>query len=264
MVQILKLKILENKKILPDFYYMVLSAPRMAQEAAPGQFVMLNTSDTLDPFLKRPISINRIDQEKGTISLIYQVVGKGTSLLTKKSAGEEIQVIGPLGKGFTWTQQDKTVALVGGGCGIAPLVALAEELVKNGKQVFVLLGSQCKDKLLSEDEFKELGTTVMVATDDGSYGRRGFVTELLEELIQKKRIDQVYCCGPLPMTKAVVKITKKSFIPCQISLEERMGCGIGACIGCVTKVRRQDGTIDYKKVCHDGPVFTSCEVVFDD
>ncbi|KJS21295.1 MAG: hypothetical protein VR72_11110 [Clostridiaceae bacterium BRH_c20a] len=264
MVQMLKVKILENKQVLPDFFRMVLAAPMVAKEAVPGQFLMINTSDTLDPFLKRPISVNRIDQEKGTISLIYQIVGKGTRLLTKKNAGEEIQIIGPLGKGFCWSEQDKTIVLVGGGCGIAPLVALAEALVQTGKEVFVLLGSQCKEKLLGEDEFKELGCTVMVATDDGSYGRRGFVTELLDELSQKKRIDQVYCCGPLPMTKAVVQITKKAFIPCQISLEERMGCGIGACIGCVTKVRREDGTIDYKKVCHDGPVFTSSEVVFDD
>jgi len=264
MVQMLKVKILENKQILPDFFRMILSAPTVAQEAVPGQFVMINTSETLDPFLKRPISINKINKEKGTISLVYQVVGKGTLLLTKKNAGEEIQIIGPLGKGFIWTEQDETVVLVGGGCGIAPLVALAEALVQSGKEVFTLLGSQTRDKLLSADEFKELGCTVMVATDDGSYGRQGFVTELLAELSQKQKIDRVYCCGPLPMTKAVVNITKKASIPCQVSLEERMGCGIGACIGCVTKVRREDGTIDYKKVCHDGPVFTGSEVVFDD
>ena len=264
MVNSLKARVLENKKILPDFYEMVLSAPAIAAEAVPGQFLMVKTSPTLVPFLRRPISLSRIKAKEGTITLIYQVVGSGTKLLSEISTSSEIDVVGPLGNGFTWSDEDKVVAVVGGGCGIAPLVALTEELLKAGKEVFAFLGAQSKDKLLSDEYFAELGAKVMVATDDGSLGRKGFVTQILEEVMNTTRFDRVYCCGPLPMTKAVVKLTKEALIPCQVSLEERMGCGVGACLGCVCKIRSEEGSLTYKKVCHDGPVFTSSEVIFDD
>ncbi len=264
MVYSLKARILDNRKILPDFYEMILFAPAIAAEAVPGQFLMVKTSPTQVPFLRRPISLSRFNVKEGTVTLIYQVVGSGTKLLTVMTPGSEIEVVGPLGKGFTWEVKDKVVAIVGGGCGIAPLVVLTEELLKAGKEVYALLGAQSKDKLLSDQYFIELGAKVMIATDDGSYGRKGFVTQLLEEVINTTRLDQVYCCGPLPMTKAVVKLTKEALVPCQVSLEERMGCGVGACMGCVCKVRSEEGSLTYKKVCHDGPVFTSSEVIFDD
>jgi len=255
--------ITSNERILPDFYKMIIAVPQIANEATPGQFVMLRTSTGLDPFLKRPISLSGIDRDKGTITLIYHVVGRGTNLLTGLEKSAEIELVGPLGKGFGWNEEDRTTAVVGGGAGIAPLVALAEELIKQGKEVYALLGAQTKDKLLEVEAFAALGAKVRIATDDGSSGEKGFVTRLLEELSQETKIDKVFCCGPLPMTKAVVKMTKELFIPCEVSLEERMGCGFGACIGCACKVRDEYGTITYKKVCQDGPVFTSCEVIFE-
>lgn len=264
MVVSLQAEIIENKKILPEFFQLTLNAPEIARDVQPGQFVMLKVSESLDPFLKRPISINTIDPHKGTITLIYQVIGKGTKFLTKMLVGDTINVLGPLGQGFSRIEQEKSVVLVGGGCGIAPLLALAEKLVNEKKQVYVLLGAQNKSKLINKDEFIKLGCTVEVATDDGSAGQKGFVTELLNKLLAAAKIDQIYCCGPLPMTKEIIRISKKAFIPCQISLEERMGCGLGACIGCVIKVRDENGIIHHKKVCSDGPVFTSSEVIFDE
>lgn len=264
MVLALKGQVLENQQILPEFYRMEISVPPLAAKAAPGQFVMVKTSATLEPFLKRPISINGFDKEIGTITLVYQVIGRGTALLAQLKKGEDIELVGPLGNGFAWSEEDKSVVLVGGGCGVAPLIALGEELVKAGKQVYALIGAQSKEKLLGEEEFTQMGIKLMIATDDGSYGRKGFVTELLSELLRSERLDKIFCCGPRPMTKSVVALAKEFHIPSQVSLEERMGCGVGLCIGCVCKVSNQDGTVTYKKVCQDGPVFDGSEVIFDD
>lgn len=261
LVVSIKASIIENKQILPDFYQMKLDAHQIAKEAKPGQFVMIKTSQALDPFLKRPISLHRINKNAGTIELIYQVLGKGTKLLSELNPGEPLEIMGPLGNGFTWQEDYKKVAIVGGGCGIAPLLALAEELKEAGKEVHVLLGAQNKDRLLNETQFLELGCKVQIATDDGSQGKKGFVTELLAELVATSNIYQVYCCGPLPMTRGVMKITADKKIPCQVSLEERMACGIGACLGCVCQVRNENGTVSNKRVCHDGPVFKGSEIL---
>ncbi|MGI6225848.1 MAG: dihydroorotate dehydrogenase electron transfer subunit [Peptococcales bacterium] len=260
MVVSMKAKILENTQILPQFYLLRLVAPEIANKAVPGQFVMVKVSQNLDPFLKRPISLHRINKESGTIELLYQVIGKGTSNLSLMSQGE-LEIIGPLGNGFSWEENHKRVALIGGGCGIAPLLALGEELVKQGKEVHVLLGAQTKEKLLNEVEFKKLGCHVQVATDDGSYGKKGFVTEIFKDLLLTTTLDQIYCCGPFPMTKDVIKITQENNIPCQVSLEERMACGVGACLGCVCETRSNEGNLAYQRVCHDGPVFDGDELV---
>jgi len=259
MVVSIMASILENKKLLPDFYRMKLAAPQIAMTAVPGQFVMIRTSSTLDPLLRRPISLHRINKDEGTIELVYQVLGKGTTLLSQIDQCE-LEVMGPLGKGFTWQQNFKRTAIVGGGCGIAPLLALAEEIVEMGQEVHVLLGAQTKEKLLNESDFRELGCKVQVATDDGSSGKKGFVTELLAELMDTVDLDQVYCCGPLPMTRGIIKLAEENKISCQVSIEERMACGIGACLGCVCQVRNDDGTIGYKRVCHEGPVFDAGEL----
>lgn len=263
MAVLLRAEILGNERILPDFYKLTLYLPKLAENAKPGQFLMVRVSETLDPFLKRPLSLHRIIREEGKVELVYQIVGKGTNLLTQKRVGETLEVLGPLGSGFNWSENHRAVALIGGGCGIAPLLALADELVKDSREVHVLLGAQTKDKLLGVEDFIALGCKVQAATDDGSSGHKGFVTQLLEELCLRVALDQVYCCGPLLMTRILVRMTKDALIPCQVSLEERMGCGIGACLGCVIKVRDEDGIIKNKKVCQDGPVFISNEVIFD-
>lgn len=241
---------------------MTLHATEIATAALPGQFVMVKTSPSYDPFLKRPISIHRIDRTAGLISLVYQVVGRGTQLMAQRREQEEIELIGPLGNGFRIPDEKKCIAIVGGGAGIAPLFALAAELVRQKKEVYVMLGAQNREKLIAVDDFESLGCKVLLATDDGSRGRKGFVTQLLEELSKTVHPDVIYACGPLPMLKGAVRIAENARIPCQVSLEERMGCGTGACIGCVTKVRGEDGSIVHKRVCHDGPVFLGSEVVF--
>lgn len=263
MVVSANVPVIENNKILPEFYQLILEAPMVAGEAKPGQFVMVRTSGTLEPFLNRPISIHRIDEAKGIIELVYQVVGKGTKLLSRISPGQHLQIIGPLGNGFSWQTGFKRVALVGGGCGIAPLLALAEKLLENEREVYVLLGAQTKEKLLAAEEFSQLGCRVRISTDDGSQGKKGFVIQLLEELVNSISLDQVYACGPLPMVKGLIKIAEEKGIPCQVSLEERMACGIGACLGCACPVRNPDGTVGYKRVCHDGPVFDAKELLLD-
>lgn len=264
MVQAIKAKVLSNELIAPDFYKLNLFAGSVAREVTPGQFVMVKVAINLEPFLRRPISINSVNKKEGILSLIYQVVGKGTKLMASIKSGQEIEIMGPLGQGFSWDEEDKTAVIVGGGCGIAPLGALAQELKDHGKEVYVLLGAQNKDKLICEQDFIKARANVQVATDDGSWGVHGYVTELLERLITQTKVDHVYCCGPLPMTKVVAQIAKKNSLPCQVSLEERMGCGIGACIGCVCKTQDDKGKIHYKKVCKDGPIFDSREVMFDD
>ncbi len=264
MVQAITGKVLSNELVAPDFYKLDVFVGSMAEEIKPGQFVMVKVASGLEPFLRRPISINSVNIKERNLSLIYQVIGKGTKLMTNIKRDQNLEIMGPLGQGFTWKGTDKTAVLVGGGCGIAPLVALAQELKANDKDVYVLLGAQTKDRLICEREFNKVGAKVQVATDDGSWGFHGFVTELLERLLAQVKVDQLYCCGPLPMTKIVTKIAEKNSLPCQVSLEERMGCGIGACIGCVCKTQDHHGKIDYKKVCTDGPVFDSREVVFDD
>jgi len=264
VIKSVKAEIVENKPIAPEFFRMTLKAETLASEGLPGQFVMVKVSPNLEPFLRRPISLHQINREEATVSLLYQVVGKGTRLMSETQKGKVIELLGPLGKGFTWSDSDRVVALVGGGCGTAPLVALAHSLLEDKKEVHVLLGAQTKEKLVCEEDFISMGAKVKVATDDGSYGHHGFVTDLLKNLMHDVALDMVYSCGPLPMTKEVVKLTQEASIPCQVSLEERMGCGIGACIGCVCKVRTKDGAFTYKKVCKDGPVFKGEEVMFDD
>ncbi|MCR4443339.1 MAG: dihydroorotate dehydrogenase electron transfer subunit [Peptococcaceae bacterium] len=255
--------VIENSQILTGLYRLRIALPALAAEAVPGQFVMVKTADSLEPFLKRPLSINRIDRENDSIALVYQVVGRGTELLSRVPAGREIEVVGPLGNGFSWPETARNVALIGGGAGVAPLVALAVELVKRGKTVHALLGARSKNQLYGEQDFIELGCRVRVATEDGSCGYRGMVTDLLDALNSQMRLDMVYCCGPPAMSKAVAAKTIEAGVPCQVSLEERMGCGIGACLGCVCKVRGEGGQPAYKRVCRDGPVFTGNEVIFD-
>ncbi|MFZ7103698.1 MAG: dihydroorotate dehydrogenase electron transfer subunit [Peptococcaceae bacterium] len=263
MIHCIEAEILENKKIVPDFYQITLACPEVAQAAKPGQFIMLKVSPTVDPLLKRPVSINRINTGEGTVTLIYQVIGKGTKLLSMISGGG-IEVMGPLGRGFVLKAQYDEVAVVGGGCGIAPLLALVEELLPKSRQVHVLLGARTKELLLNSREYQKSGVLLKVATDDGSAGHRGFVSSLLEELLQQSELEHVFGCGPEPLLKKVVAVSQEHSVPCQVSLEERMACGIGACLGCVCTTKAKNGSSSYQRVCQDGPVFAGSEVIFNE
>lgn len=253
MMKQLKVKILANDKVSGSFYRMKLASSYLAKSAKPGQFVEVRCTAGVDPLLRRPLGIHRIT--KGGIEVLYQVVGKGTELLSAQKAGRELDIIGPLGNGFDIAAPGPAI-LIGGGIGVAPLIALAEEL----GGAHVIIGARTKSHVLCENEFKRLGCSVSVATEDGSKGRKGLATELLKTALQSpgSKAPVIYACGPTGMLKAVAQLAASHRIRCQVSLEERMACGVGVCLGCPVKVRSGE----YKMVCKDGPVFNAEDIAW--
>jgi dihydroorotate dehydrogenase electron transfer subunit len=250
-----------NVPLASDVYHLTLRAPTLAAKAKPGQFVMVKVAPGLEPVLRRPFSLHRMDQDAGIVEIVYQVVGKGTDILTERRPGEELEVLGPLGNGFSW-QEEKRIGLVGGGMGIAPLLAAGEQAVSEGKEVVVFLGARSRDYLLAREKFERLGQ-VFVVTDDGSVGEKALVSKPLDEYLKNQGLDLILACGPIPMLKAVAAISVAQDTPAQLSLEQRMGCGVGACLGCAFPVRADTPEgYTYKRVCHDGPVFWAQEVLF--
>ena len=266
----IKAKILSRKEVTSKIYLMSVKAPEIAQEALPGQFIHIKCSIDNYPLLRRPLSIHRIDKEKGEIYILFQVVGEGTKLLAQRKVGDNLDILGPLGNGFNIYPESKKIMIIGGGIGVAPLLALCEESIRKGKEVRVLIGALKKELVIGEENFRKLGAKVDVATNDGSYKYKGLVTDLLERIIKEGWLaDQIFACGPKLKLKKVVEVSLEAHIDCQVSLEERMACGIGACLGCVCKIKTRDkkeGKIKYefKRVCVDGPVFRGSEVVWDD
>lgn len=277
----LKVKILENKKVAQSFYKMRVESPYLAKNAKPGQFVEVKSSDKNGPLLRRPLGVHRIS--KNGIELLYEVVGKGTELLSKRRDGGYLDIIGPLGSGFDFegsrvipsgeaplrsAQGQGSMMLVAGGVGVAPLVALAEALRRTKNKVIVIIGAKTKSHILCEKEFKDIGCFVRISTEDGSVGLKGYATDILRHLltIVDCRKVNIYACGPHPMLKAVAHIADSVGIPCQVSLEERMACGVGVCLGCPVKIKtkteyRKPNT-EYKMVCKDGPVFNTKEIAW--
>jgi len=259
----LKAKILAQVKIKDNYWHCEFSAPQIAKKALPGQFINIRVSDKCEPLLRRPISIHRING--GRVNIFYEVVGIATEILAQKKTGESLDIIGPLGNGFKY-EGVKEQIIVAGGMGVAPLIFLAEKLAKRKVQstkagkTKVLIGAKTKSQILCEKEFKKLDCDVKIATDDGSQGFKGRVTDLLKNLLPITNYQlpiTVYACGPRPMLKEVSCISKKHNIPAQISLEEHMACGIGACFGC--SVNTTEG---FKRVCKEGPVFGADEIVW--
>ena len=217
-------------------------------ECKPGQFVEVLVEGEPKAFLRRPISINYVSREDNELWLLIQMVGAGTNKLSKAQVGDVINIIYPLGNGFTMpTESNKKVLLVGGGVGVAPLLMLGEELKKAGHTPIFLLGARTKTDLLLLDQFKSISTTY-VTTEDASEGEKGFVTQ--HSVLQKESFDFIYCCGPGPMMKAVAQYASKVAIECEVSLENKMACGIGACLCCVENTTK--GNVC---VCKEGPVF---------
>ncbi len=266
----IKVKILSRKEVAPNIYLIKLKAQEIVQDALPGQFIHIKCSTDHYPLLRRPLSIHRIDKEKGEIYILFQVVGEGTKLLAQKEVGDNLDILGPIGNGFNIYPESKKIMIVGGGIGVAPLLALCEKSTRQGKEVRVLIGALKKELVIGEENFRKLGAKVDVATDDGSYKHKGLVTDLLEGSIREGWLaDQIFACGPKLMLRKIVEISLDSYIDCQVSLEERMACGIGACLGCVCKVKTKDKKEDkvkyeYKRVCVDGPIFEGSEVIWDD
>lgn len=251
--------VISHKEIATNIFELILRGELSSEMKEPGQFVHVKVSEGYDPLLRRPISIANINHDNGEFTLIYRKEGRGTSLLAQKREGETVDVLGPLGHGFPVVEarQGETALLVGGGIGVPPLFELSQQLVRRGVNVIHVLGFQTKEAVFYEQAFTQLGTTY-VATVDGSYCYQGFVTDVIEN--EKFSFDVVYSCGPTPMLKALQERyskNKKVFL----SLEERMGCGIGACFACVCHTAGDTSGVSYKKVCVDGPVFRAGEVV---
>lgn len=251
-------EVVSQKEIAEHIFELTLQGELVREMKEPGQFVHLKVSDSGDPLLRRPISIANIEQSEHKFTMIYREEGKGTSLLAGKKIGEKVDVLGPLGHGFPVDEakQGDTALLVGGGIGVPPLYELSKQLVYRGVKVIHVLGFQSKDVVFYEDAFSKLGET-FVATVDGSYGTKGFVTNVIEN--EKIDFDILFSCGPTPMLKALEKEYKHKKV--YLSLEERMGCGIGACFACVCHTGDDPTGSTYKKVCSDGPVFRAGEVV---
>ncbi len=264
------LKVLSNKRISAGHFILEVASGSMMDAARPGQFVQILVDSAHDPFLPRPFSF--LDVEKRRFRILYQVVGYGTELLALKKRGDMLTVTGPLGNGFSYVPS-KEALLVGGGVGIPPLYHLANEWSSRGGRgrrsgTTVFLGGRNKTLLHCEKEFKALGIPVLVATDDGSKGHRGFVTEIVKDYLRMKdsREDAViYACGPTAMLKAVSLLAEKMEVPCQVSVEECMPCGFGACLGCAIKVKdHRSRTSDYRYAlsCTEGPVFDAKEILW--
>lgn len=215
----------------------------------------IRVTDEIEPLLRRPISIHSIDKEKGIVEFVFQIKGKGTEILSAKKEGEDVDILGPLGQGTFKFEGKKNIAVIGGGIGVFPLYELAKS-AKESSKVNMYLGFRSKDYVVLEDEYKKVSDKFVLTTDDGTYGEKGFAINFLKEDLEKEEIDGIYACGPLPMLKAVQELAKVKNIPCQLSLEERMGCGIGVCLGCAVKVSAGEQTV-YTHVCKAGPVFDS-------
>jgi dihydroorotate dehydrogenase electron transfer subunit len=249
-------KILSQKEIASDIFELTINGELVTQISSPGQFVHIKVSNGLDPLLRRPISISSYNYEQKSLTMIYRKDGRGTSMLAELRPGMFVDILGPLGNGFPVDEVSigDTALLVGGGIGVPPLYELSNQLVAKGVNVIHVLGFQTVSAVFYEEEFLKNGETY-VATADGSYGRKGFVTDVMKEL----QFDCIYTCGPTPMLRAIEQNyqDKKVFL----SLEERMGCGIGACFACVCKKKDDPTGVSYKKVCSDGPVFRAGEVL---
>jgi len=241
-----------------DTFLMTIISPEIAAEGKPGQFVHVRCGGP-DAYLRRPFSICRINRERGTFDIGVQIRGRGTKTLSFLRENDPIDVLGPLGNGFSLDEEDKTIAVVGGGIGVFPLLELLRE--HPAAEKLALLGFRSRDRVVMEEDFRKESDELLISTDDGSYGTGGFVTSILEKKLYEKRIDRVFICGPGPMMKRAAEICMSREIPCEVSLEERMGCGIGACLVCACRVKTDEGW-DYAHVCRDGPVFDGEKVIF--
>lgn len=270
-------RIISNTKIGKDHFVMALEVPAAWKDAQPGQFLHIRLADASEPLLRRPLSVHKITpMTKGgarakrySLDLLYSVKGKGTALLSKKQGGETLDIIGPLGRGFDYTaahQGPTLYVLVAGGMGVAPLVFLADKLIEYKRnagtagppEIMVLLGAATQRKIFCERYLQKKGCVVHVATEDGSRGLRGTVADLFSKKIKAAHPSLVaYACGPRPLLQKLAKECLIHKVPLQVSLEEFMGCGIGACLGCALLTKS-----GYRRVCSDGPVFDARDIVW--
>lgn len=251
--------ITKNIQIKSEVFEMALHAPEITQKAKPGQFIEIKVNDT-SVLLRRPMSIMDADHKTGEIKIWYRVVGAGTLALSMTEAGKKLDIIGPLGNMFYLKPEAKTVVLVGGGCGVAPLVYFSKHIQSNSPDVkiYAIIGARTKEFVLGSEAFQKYGAQVLISTDDGSEGTKGFPTTVLQTLLEKEVINEAATCGPNPMMMGIARLCQDKNIFCLVSMESPMACGLGACYGCVVKTK-----IGYRRVCKEGPIFKGTEVLVD-
>jgi dihydroorotate dehydrogenase electron transfer subunit len=265
--------VLKNNKIQSLYFLLEIDCPPIATLIKPGQFVMLKICGSQDPFLRRPFSLFKKDlgrhrqkEKRGRFSILYKKVGRGTQKMTELEKGAKVDIIGPLGNGFTFPapRSFRNAILIGGGVGIVPLFPLGEAL-EAGRRLSVLIGGRTKTDILCLKDFKKLNSNIFVATEDGSFGHRGTVIDLFlskREKLWEEGPSPIYSSGPLGMLKGLARAlgSKKSL--CEASFEARMACGFGACWGCVMKTK--DPKTPYQRVCKEGPVFNLGKIIWQD
>jgi dihydroorotate dehydrogenase electron transfer subunit len=239
---------------MPGAHLLWLESPQIASSAQPGQFVMVRCGEDFEYPLRRPFSLHQ--REGGKIALLFNIVGKGTQWLSQRQSSDELDLLGPLGKGFTINAKARKLLLLAGGIGIAPLYYLASSASKKGHSVKVLLGARTTVSLYLK-HCSPIKATFVLMTEDGSEGEKGIITDVISKHIDWA--DQLFACGPLPMYKVMAKMPNLSKKPVQISLEVRMGCGQGICYGCTVKTRK-----GLKQVCQDGPVFELNDILWEE
>lgn len=266
-----KSMILDNSEVSPGYWRMRMTAPPEISYARPGQFVMVRVNPSIDPLIRRPFGLFDVGIHEPTytggvaqpyLEILYRVVGKGTSMLSDLHETDLLDIIAPLGSGFDPGPSGEEKLIVGGGVGLAPLYLLAKELVKDSP-VRLFAGGRTRDDILCITEFERLGVECYVATEDGSIGECGLVTQVLEARLGSSAWGggRIFACGPHGMLKALAAIGKRNNVPCQVSLEGYMACGMGACLGCVCEGAGHSAkTPDYRCVCTDGPVFDASEI----
>lgn len=241
------LKVIENKRLNKDFFIIELKGKTKIPDLKPGQFIQVRVDGSPDTFLRRPISIHDVNYAKNTFKILIQIAGKGTETLSKAASGDTLNIIYPLGNSFSLPESNNKILLVGGGCGIAPLLFLGRYLKSNGFVPDILLGFRNKERIIEFEEYLQIGE-VFVTTEDGSMGEKGYVAT--HSVFSIRKYDRIYCCGPDRMMKAIADYCKTKGIVCEVSLENLMACGIGACLCCVV-----DTTKGNLCTCIDGPVF---------
>lgn len=252
-------QIIENVQVAEETFRLRFSAPELLKSFTPGQFVMLRLADSDDPLLGRPLAVYRADRDSGEIDVVYIAVGKMTKKLSHLVQGTELMVFGPLGNGFQLPGMEHLI-MVAGGIGQTPFFLLAEQSRQRFRSTTLLFGAKTRTKLACVEDFRKTGIDVRIATEDGSEGTAGYVTDLLDDLLSKAPFNPINTvivgCGPKKMLETVFLLARKhGNFPCQVSLESPMACGLGICFSCAVRCLNDDGTEDYLRTCVDGPVF---------
>ncbi len=246
-----------KEEIAKGVFSFTLKAPQIASKTQCGQFVNV----LCDPFqLRRPISIGGFDADAGILRLVFEVRGKGTEWMATLEEGQALDLLGPLGHGFPLLDSGKKAVMIGGGIGTPPLLPLCRHY---GRNATVISGFRSASAVILKEDAEAFGARTIVCTDDGSTGFHGFTTQALEEELKNGTYDVVYTCGPKIMMKKVAELAKAHNIRCFVSMEERMACGVGACLGCACKTKTEDGGTAMTRVCMNGPVFEASEVDFE-